>query len=121
MVHLEKLEAQLAIARLVDDQSIRLLAALLDVDVSHRYPPLQLPPPQQLAMTKEVLTRYFAGIAQHASAAPLAPAASNPGLPAESGPLLLMVEDLHWIDPTSLEVLDLLLANALFGPNRFSS
>jgi class 3 adenylate cyclase/predicted ATPase len=113
MVHLEKLEAQLAIARLVDDQSIRLLAALLDVDVSHRFPPLGLPPPLQLQMTKEVLTRYFAGIAQHASAASLAPAASNPGLPAGSGPLLLVVEDLHWVDPTSLEVLDLILANSL--------
>ncbi len=112
LAHLEKLEAQLAIARLVDDQDLRLLAALLDVDVSSRFPPLGLPPPLQLQMTKEVLTRYFAGIAQHASAAALAPAASNPGLPAGSGPLLLVFEDLHWVDPTSLEVIDLILANA---------
>ncbi|MBI5768073.1 MAG: AAA family ATPase [Verrucomicrobia bacterium] len=106
-IRLEKLEAQLAIARVAGDRDVCLLAALLDIDFSHRFPPLGLPPPLQLHLTKEALGRYFAGLAS-----------GNPGGAAgqngagTSGPLLLQFEDLHWIDPTSLEVLDLLLANA---------
>ncbi|HXQ80108.1 MAG TPA: adenylate/guanylate cyclase domain-containing protein [Opitutaceae bacterium] len=110
---LEKLEAQLAIARLGDDRDLCLLAALLDIDVSHRYPPLGLPPPLQLQMTKEVLKRYFAGMAMHAASAPLAHPGGNPGAPPPGGALLLVLEDLHWIDPTSLEVVDLILADPL--------
>ncbi len=91
LTSLEKLEAQLAIAGLTTERDICLLAALLDVDVSHRYPPLGLPPPLQLQMTKEVLSRYYVGLAA-------------------SGPVLLTFEDLHWVDPTSLEVVDLILS-----------
>ena len=92
LVQLEKLEAQLAIAGIDAELDRSLVASLLDVHSAGRYPPLDLPAPVQLQMTRDVLRRYFAGLASaHA-------------------PLLLIVEDLHWIDPTSLVLLDELLA-----------
>ncbi len=114
LIRLEKLEAQLAIAGLEDGRDICLLAALLDIDFAHRYPPLALPPPLQLQLTKEVLSRYFAGLAAARAPAPGRDLnGSAPPVLAGSGPVLLTFEDLHWIDPTSLEVIDLILTNAL--------
>jgi class 3 adenylate cyclase/predicted ATPase len=113
LIRLDKLEAQLAIAGLESGRDICLLAALLDIDFAHRYPPLALPPPLQLQLTKEVLSRYFAGLASTRIPTPgRDQGGSGPPMLAGSGPLLLTFEDLHWVDPTSLEVIDLILANA---------
>jgi class 3 adenylate cyclase len=108
---LDKLEAQLAIAGISELRDCSLIASLLGMPSDGRYPPLALPPPMQLQMTKEVLMYYFSGLAQHRVGT------ANEGLLtqyfvglAEERPLLLLFEDMHWIDPTSLEVLDLLLA-----------
>jgi TOMM system kinase/cyclase fusion protein len=70
---------------------VPLLAALLAVAVEGRYPPLNLSPERQRVKTLEALVALLLAIA-------------------ERQPLLLVVEDLHWIDPTSLELLGLLLA-----------
>jgi class 3 adenylate cyclase/predicted ATPase len=66
------------------------LGALLAVPTEERYPPLVLSPD---ARRKRTLASILALL----------------GAMAERHPLVLVIEDLHWIDPSTLELLDLLL------------
>ncbi len=66
------------------------LSALLSVPTEERYPPLVLSPE---ARRKRTLAAILALL----------------GAMAERQPLVLVIEDLHWIDPSTLELLDLLL------------
>ena len=89
--HVRKLEAALAQSRLPVDQTVALLAALLSLPLpADRAAPLALTPQQQRQKTLEALLALLLELA--------AP-----------HPLLLIVEDLHWIDPSTLEWLGLLL------------
>ena len=114
---LDKLEAQLAIAGIDDSHECALIAALVGIPFDGRYPSLAMPPPMQLQMTKEALKHYFAGLAHHriGTADRAALASYLVGL-ADERPLLLVLEDMHWIDPTSLELVDLLLASGDTAP-----
>jgi tetratricopeptide (TPR) repeat protein/energy-coupling factor transporter ATP-binding protein EcfA2 len=67
-----------------------LLGALLSIPTEERYPPLVLSPE---ARRKRTLAALLALL----------------GAMAERHPLVLVIEDLHWIDPSTLELLDLLL------------
>lgn len=102
---LDKLEAQLAIAGIDEGSECALIAALVGVPADGRYPPLALPPPMQLHLTREALKRYFTGLAHQPAR-----------LPDPARPLLAVFEDLHWIDPTSLELVDQLLAGGDNAP-----
>ena len=83
---LDKLETLLG-----DDQdTLRLVAPLLGLDGEARYGALDLTPAQQRAQTMKVLASL---LVQQAA----------------EKPLLLVYEDLHWVDPTSQELLDILL------------
>ncbi|MDN3918703.1 AAA family ATPase [Roseateles violae] len=108
---LDKLEAQLTIAGIEDPAECALFAALLGIPAEGRYPPLALPPPMQLQLTKEALKHYFSGLTHQkvGSAQQEALTRYFTGF-ADDRPLLLIVEDMHWIDPTSLELLEQLLA-----------
>lgn len=115
LVQAEKLEAQLAIVGISAPQDLALMAALLDVRVERRYEPLEMPPPARLQMTEDVLVRYFSALARQT------PTTSSESVlmhyfqgMARSKPLLILFEDLHWIDPSSLELLDKLLGNEQF-------
>lgn len=74
----------------VELESAALLAALLGLDGARRYGVLDLSPAQQRARTLRALVQLLVrqAVAQ---------------------PLLVVFEDLHWVDPTSLELLDLAL------------
>ena len=85
-VRLDKLEALLN----ADQDTLRLVAPLLGLDGVSRYGALDLTPAQQRARTMQALAGLL-----------VQQAAENP--------VLLVFEDLHWIDPTSLELLDILL------------
>ena len=110
---LDKLEAQLAIAGIDQPRERALIAALLGLPTQGRYPVLEMPPPMQLQLTKEALKHYFAGLAKQRAVL-----ASHQTLTryfaglAEGRPLLVVIEDMHWIDPTSLELLDLILGTS---------
>src|SRR5262249_35793522 len=67
-----------------------LLAALLSLPVPERYPPLTLSPQRQKQKTQEALVAWL-----------LAETARQP--------VLVVWEDLHWADPSTLELLELLL------------
>jgi predicted ATPase/class 3 adenylate cyclase len=87
---LDKLEALLARGSDRLDEVVPLVAALLELPVCDRYPPVNLAPPQQKQRTLEVLMNQVAGLAA-------------------SQPVLAIYEDVHWIDPTTFEALSLLI------------
>jgi predicted ATPase len=72
--------------RITPPQDRALLADLLSLPNDGRYPPLDLTPQQRRQRTFEVLTTQIVGLA-------------------EQHPLLMIFEDVHWIDPSSLEAL----------------
>ena len=85
---LDKLEAVLAIGASRIEGAAPLFAALLSIPVGGRYPPLALSPTQQRRRTLAALLDQFENLARQQ-------------------PILLLVEDVHWADATSLELLDL--------------
>jgi class 3 adenylate cyclase/predicted ATPase/ABC-type transport system involved in cytochrome c biogenesis ATPase subunit len=83
---LDKLEALLG----AENDTLKLVAPMMGLDGTERYGELDLTPAQQRAQTMQALTRLL--VRQ-----------------AEQKPLLVVYEDLHWIDPTSLELLEISL------------
>jgi class 3 adenylate cyclase len=86
----DTLEQVLRISRLPLDDVVPLFAALLSVPLPARYPPLTLTPQRQRQKTQEALVAWL--LAE-----------------AERQPVLAVWEDLHWADPSTLELLSLLL------------
>ena len=85
---LDKLEALLAIATSRVQDTAPLFAALLSIPFGDRYPPLALNPAQQRRRTFAALLDQFENLARQK-------------------PIMLLFEDAHWADATSLELLDL--------------
>jgi predicted ATPase len=86
---LEKLEAVLARAAPADED-VALLADLLCVPYEERCPPPNFSPQRKKERTLEALIRQLEGLARQQ-------------------PVLMVFEDTHWIDPTSRELLDLIV------------
>ena len=82
---LDKLDAVLAQTS-TSAQDATLFTEMLSLRNDGRYPPLELTPQQRRQRTLEALTAQLAGLASR-------------------HPLLMIFEDAHWIDPTSLEAL----------------
>ena len=80
---LDKLDALLA-KSLTPPQDAALLADMLSLPNDGRYPTLELDPQQRRQKTLEALTAQLEALAQ-------------------AKPVLMIFEDVHWIDPTSLE------------------
>ncbi len=87
---LDKLEAVLARATNDLGEAVLLLAALLSLPAGGRYPPLDLTPQKQKEKTLRALVAQVEGLAARQ-------------------PVLLLFEDAQWSDPTSLELLDLII------------
>ena len=81
---LDKLDAALAPTS-TSTQDAALFAEMLSLPNDGRYPVLDLAPQQRRQRTLEALTAQLAGLARQQ-------------------PVLMIFEDAHWIDPTSLEV-----------------
>ena len=86
---LDKLAALIGSAGEIGD--ISLLAELLSLPGGDRFAPLQLSPQRKKERTLAALLRQLDGLAR-------------------TQPVLMIFEDLHWVDPTSRELLDLVLA-----------
>jgi class 3 adenylate cyclase/predicted ATPase len=84
---LEKLEALLALAT-PPDEDAAFLADLLSLPTSERHPLPNLSPQRKKERTLEALIRQLEGLARRQ-------------------PVVMVIEDAHWIDPTSRELLDL--------------
>jgi len=86
-----KLAQMLSQYRLPLEESVSLFAPLLALPLpEHHYPPLNLSPQRQRQKTLETIVAILLELAEH-------------------HPVLFILEDLHWTDPTTLELLGLLL------------
>ena len=81
---LDKLDAMLAQTS-TSAQDAALFAEMLSLPNDGRYPAIELTPEQRRQRTLEALTAQLAGLAK-------------------KRPVLMIFEDAHWVDPTSLEV-----------------
>ncbi|HSA81866.1 MAG TPA: adenylate/guanylate cyclase domain-containing protein, partial [Geminicoccaceae bacterium] len=86
---LDKLEALLSLGAGKVARAAALLAPLLSIPTGHRYPPLEVAPERKKALMLEALLEQLAGLAAR--------------------PLLILLEDAHWIDPTSTELFELII------------
>src|SRR6516165_2132317 len=86
---IDKLETLLA-ASGSSEGDVQLLAELLAVPSDNRYPTLYLTPQRKKERTFEALLRRLAALAKRQ-------------------PVLMVFEDLHWADPSSRELLDLMV------------
>ena len=84
---LDKLETTLAQATVDLAKPRRSIAELLSIPTDGRYPSLDLSPQKRREKTLQALLAQVEGLARQ--------------------PMLLVFEDAHWIDPTSLELLNL--------------
>ena len=85
---LDKLEAILGLATARTQEIAPLIASLLSIPLGARYPPLGLSPAQQRRQTLSALLDQMEGLARQK-------------------PVLMLFEDAHWADATSLELLNL--------------
>ena len=87
---LDKLEAVLALAIDNPGAAAPLVAALLSISTEGRYPTLNLTPQKHKEKTLSTIIAQIEGLAMRQ-------------------PLLILFEDAHWADPSSLEALDQLV------------
>ncbi|THH38632.1 hypothetical protein E4Z66_03420 [Aliishimia ponticola] len=85
----EKLRLWMADLRLNDGRSLALMAALLSVDIEGFVTPLDMTPRQRMEETLLLLVSLFDALSQR-------------------GAILAFFEDVHWADPTTKRLIDLL-------------
>jgi class 3 adenylate cyclase/tetratricopeptide (TPR) repeat protein len=90
---LDKLELLLAQATDNPSEAAPLIAELLSIPTAGRYPPLQVSPQKRREQTLRALLAQLEGLAARQ-------------------PVLMLFEDVHWSDPTSIELLDLIVDRA---------
>src|SRR3990170_4139523 len=94
---LSKLEIILEQYGFSNEETVPLFATLLSLPLSDRYPTLNLSPQRQKQKTLEALLVWLLK-------------------EAEKQPVLRIVEDLHWVDPSTLDYLSLLVAQVPTAP-----
>jgi class 3 adenylate cyclase/tetratricopeptide (TPR) repeat protein len=94
---LERLAQRMAGYRVANPEAVSLLAALLSLPHPEGYPPLALTPQTRKQRTLETLVAWLLE-------------------EAERRPVRLAVEDLHWADPSTLDLLALLVAHVARAP-----
>ncbi len=85
-----RLEAVLEGYRHLPEESIALFASLLALPLPERFAPLKLSPERQRQKTQEALVAWLAEEAEERS-------------------LLIVWEDLHWVDPSTLDLVQMLI------------
>ena len=89
-MQLKKLKSLLALGSENLDEVVPLIAALLALPTGSRYAALDLNPRQQKQKTLEAFVDQLQGLATRQ-------------------PVLAVYEDAHWMDPTTLELLDMVV------------
>jgi len=85
-----KIERLMAVAQGETPSAVLLVAILLGIPPSAKYPPLNYPAQKQRDETIRVLTQQLTELAKQA-------------------PVLVVLEDAHWLDPSSLETFDAII------------
>jgi class 3 adenylate cyclase/predicted ATPase len=99
-VKLRKLEAVLALGGQASVTDIGLYAALLSIPTGGRYQQADLTPQRQKDLTIDALIRQLLALAQ-------------------TRPVLFVLEDIHWIDPTTLELVNRTIRTIKTAPVLF--
>ncbi|HME86587.1 MAG TPA: adenylate/guanylate cyclase domain-containing protein [Roseiarcus sp.] len=94
---LDKLEKVLGLATDRMNEVAPLIASMLSIPLGSRFPTLNLSPAQQRRQTFSALLYQMEGLAR-------------------KQPVLILFEDAHWADATSLELLDLVIKSVLGLP-----
>jgi predicted ATPase len=94
---LAALEASLVASGVNGDSAMALIAGLLDLPLGGKYPPLTMPPEQQRKRLLGTLVAWATGAAR-------------------VQPMVIATEDLHWADPSTLEVIQLLVEQGATSP-----
>jgi len=94
---LERIEAKAGRLNFNLAQTVPLLASFLSVPLSGAYAALDLTPPAYRRELLGLLARWFLQVASHK-------------------PLLFIMEDLHWTDPSTLELLERLVKDCASAP-----
>ena len=94
---LAKLEALLAQGSNTWREDLPLIAGLMAIPTGGRYPVLELSPQKRRERTLNALLAQLAGLAARQ-------------------PLFMLFEDVHWADPTTLDILDLTIERAMALP-----
>lgn len=89
---LDKLEALLVPGSVDMAEAVPVLAAALAIPTGQRYPPPTVSPEELKERTFDVLVDQLAALAA-------------------DRPVLFLFEDVHWVDPTTLELLERLISN----------
>ena len=92
-----ELERRLTVAGLRAAETVSLIAPLLNLALPTEYPPLTISPEQQRR-------RLLASLVEWVIAA------------ARAQPLVIAIEDLHWADPSTLELIQLLVEQGATAP-----
>ena len=87
---LAALEASLGLAGLDPNEAVPLIAPLLELPLDGKYPPLSMAPEQQRKRLLATLVGWTFGVAK-------------------TQPLVIANEDLHWADPSTLELIRLMV------------
>jgi predicted ATPase len=87
---LPQLETRLELAGLKSAEALPLIAPLLNLPLPARYPPLSLSPEQQRRRLLATLVEWVLSSSR-------------------AQPTIIAIEDLHWADPSTLELLQLLV------------
>jgi tetratricopeptide (TPR) repeat protein len=94
---LAALEASLATTGLELATAVPLIASLLEMPLGDKYPRLSMPPDQRRKRLLATLVAWTIGVAR-------------------AQPLVIATEDLHWADPSTLEVTQLLVEQGVNAP-----
>jgi class 3 adenylate cyclase/tetratricopeptide (TPR) repeat protein len=94
---LAQLQSGLVLAGLKPDEAIPLIAPLLNLPATTKYPPSLLSPEQQRRRLLATLVEWMLGASR-------------------VQPIVLAIEDLHWADPSTLELLQLLVEQGATAP-----
>jgi class 3 adenylate cyclase/tetratricopeptide (TPR) repeat protein len=91
-VLLDRIDQRLSDLGLTDADSAPLYAGLLSIPTGDRYPPLDISPARRRLRTLEVLISVVEALAARQ-------------------PTIIVAEDLHWADPSTLELLQLIVSS----------
>ena len=94
---LAALEASLALSGVKLNEGVPLVASLLELPVGLKYPPLSMAPDQQRRRLLATIVEWTIGFAK-------------------AQPLVMATEDLHWADPSTLELMELLVEQSATAP-----
>ena len=94
---LARLEASLELAGLKLGEAVPIIAALMNLRVPDKYPPLSMAPDQQRRRLLATISAWARGTAR-------------------AQPLVIAIEDLHWADPSTLEAIQLLAEQCATAP-----